>query len=155
MVALRCAWCLYPHPDDPPAIALLCREIRTRHRDHESRDAGRDQDEQDDHPRLGGPVASRFVLVRRRGDSERRRRTTRPPPGSWARLHRVENEICSGPTPGAPPGDLEGSPPAAGARKEKTSMLGRIFGTVVALAAAVILVKSIPDLARYLKIREM
>jgi Family of unknown function (DUF6893) len=35
------------------------------------------------------------------------------------------------------------------------SMLSRIFGTVVALAAAVILVKSLPDVARYLKLREM
>lgn len=34
-------------------------------------------------------------------------------------------------------------------------MLGRILGTVVALAAAILLVQSIPDMARYLKIREM
>lgn len=35
------------------------------------------------------------------------------------------------------------------------SMLSRVLGTVVALAAAVILVKSLPDVARYLKMREM
>jgi hypothetical protein len=35
------------------------------------------------------------------------------------------------------------------------NMLSRIFGTVVALAAAIILVKSIPDVARYIKLREM
>lgn len=35
------------------------------------------------------------------------------------------------------------------------SMLSRILGTVVALVAAVILVKSLPDVARYIKLREM
>jgi uncharacterized protein DUF6893 len=34
-------------------------------------------------------------------------------------------------------------------------MLSRIFGTVVALTVAVIVVNSLPDLARYLKLREM
>ncbi len=34
-------------------------------------------------------------------------------------------------------------------------MLSRILGTVVALVAAVILVKSLPDVARYIKLREM
>ena len=35
------------------------------------------------------------------------------------------------------------------------NMLSRIFGTVVALAVAVVVVNSLPDLARYLKLREM
>ena len=34
-------------------------------------------------------------------------------------------------------------------------MIGRIIGTVVALAVAIILVESLPDMARYLKLREM
>jgi hypothetical protein len=34
-------------------------------------------------------------------------------------------------------------------------MIGRIVGTVVALAVAIILVESLPDMARYLKLREM
>jgi hypothetical protein len=34
-------------------------------------------------------------------------------------------------------------------------MLSRIFGTAVALAVAIIVVKSLPDVARYLKLREM
>jgi len=34
-------------------------------------------------------------------------------------------------------------------------MLSRILGTAVALAAAIILVKSLPDVARYIKLREM
>ena len=34
-------------------------------------------------------------------------------------------------------------------------MLSRIFGTAVALAVAIIVVQSLPDLARYIKLREM
>jgi hypothetical protein len=34
-------------------------------------------------------------------------------------------------------------------------MIGRVIGAVVALAAAILLVQALPDLARYLKIREM
>jgi hypothetical protein len=34
-------------------------------------------------------------------------------------------------------------------------MISRVVGVVVALAVAIILVKSLPDVARYLKLREM